>query len=40
MDQLFEFLEEYTDFIILGTLALMSFIMLWMVIERIIFSAK
>lgn len=37
MDQLFEFLEEYTDFIILGTLALMSFIMLWMVIERIIF---
>ncbi|MGR6980616.1 TonB-system energizer ExbB [Testudinibacter sp. P27/CKL/0425] len=37
MDQLFEFLEEYTDYIILGTLALMSFIMLWMVIERVIF---
>ncbi|MDG6894784.1 TonB-system energizer ExbB [Volucribacter amazonae] len=34
---LFEFLQNYIDYIILGLLALMSFIMLWAVIERFIF---
>lgn len=40
MDQLLGFLEHYTDYIILGILALMSFIMLWMVIERVIFFSQ
>ncbi|TCJ98352.1 outer membrane transport energization protein ExbB [Volucribacter psittacicida] len=34
---LFEFLQNYIDYIILGLLALMSFIMLWAVIERFAF---
>lgn len=34
---LFEFLQNYIDYIILGLLALMSFIMLWAVIERFMF---
>ncbi|MBE2898915.1 TonB-system energizer ExbB [Pasteurellaceae bacterium TAE3-ERU1] len=40
MQSLFEFLEQYTDYIILGTLALMSFIMVWKVIERVLFFAS
>lgn len=34
---LFEFLQNYIDYIILGLLALMSFVMVWAVIERFIF---
>lgn len=37
MPELFEFLQNYLDYIILGTLALMSFIMFWFVIERFLF---
>lgn len=37
MPQLFAFLHSYVDYIILGLLALMSFIMAWFVIERFIF---
>ncbi|MFC0322083.1 TonB-system energizer ExbB [Gallibacterium melopsittaci] len=40
MDSLFHFLEQYIDYIILGLLALMSFVMVWMVIERIFFLNK
>lgn len=34
---LVEFLQQYIDYIILGLLALMSFIMVWAVIERFMF---
>ena len=34
-----EFLKQYLDYFIFGTLGLMSFIMLWMVVERYIFYA-
>lgn len=37
MQNLFEFLENYSDYIIIGLLLLMSIIMLAMVIERFIF---
>lgn len=40
MNQLFEFLEHYTDFIILGLLGVLSIICVWKAIERIIFYAK
>lgn len=40
MQQLFSFLQNYTDYIILGTLAFMSFLMLWFSIERYIFLSK
>lgn len=35
-----EFLKQYLDYFIFGTLGLMSFIMLWMVVERYIFYAR
>ncbi|MGC7560788.1 TonB-system energizer ExbB [Pasteurella sp. PK-2025] len=37
MPQLFQFLQQYIDYIILGLLAFMSFIMVWFVIERFLF---
>lgn len=37
MTQLFHFLTDYIDHLIIGILGLMSFIMLWFVIERFIF---
>ncbi|MFZ7198955.1 TonB-system energizer ExbB [Avibacterium avium] len=40
MPQLFAFLQHYVDYIILGLLALMSFIMVWFVIERFIFLSR
>lgn len=40
MPQLFAFLHSYVDYIILGLLALMSFIMVWFVIERFIFLSR
>ncbi|TCP92152.1 outer membrane transport energization protein ExbB [Cricetibacter osteomyelitidis] len=39
-NRLFNFLQQYSDYIIIGILALMSFIMLWMVIERVIFLSR
>ncbi|MCK5726284.1 MAG: TonB-system energizer ExbB [Thiotrichaceae bacterium] len=35
-----EYLKEYLDYFIFGTLGFMSFIMLWMVVERYIFYAR
>ncbi|MFZ7316247.1 TonB-system energizer ExbB [Avibacterium avium] len=40
MPQLFAFLQHYVDYIILGLLGLMSFIMVWFVIERFIFLSR
>lgn len=40
MPALFHFLQQYIDYIILGLLAFMSFIMLWLVIDRFIFLNK
>ncbi|MFZ7255764.1 TonB-system energizer ExbB [Avibacterium avium] len=40
MPQLFSFLQHYVDYIILGLLGLMSFIMVWFVIERFIFLSR
>ena len=40
MPQLFEFLQQYSDYIIIGLLLLMSVIMLAMAIERFIFLSK
>ncbi|MBS6026138.1 transport protein ExbB [Haemophilus pittmaniae] len=40
MIQLIEFLQAYSDFIIIGLLLLMSIIMLAMVIERFIFFSR
>ena len=40
MPQLFEFLQQYSDYIIIGLLLFMSVIMLAMVIERFIFLSK
>lgn len=37
MDQLFQFLQNYVDYIILGLLTLMSVILVWKIIERSIF---
>lgn len=35
-----EYLKEYLDYFIFGTLGLMSFIMVWMVVERYVFYAR
>lgn len=40
MEQLFQFLQNYIDFIILGLLAIMSIVLVWKVIERIAFYSK
>ncbi|PJG85458.1 TonB-system energizer ExbB [Conservatibacter flavescens] len=40
MMSLFDFLQQYIDYIILGLLCFMSFIMLWAVVERFIFLGK
>ncbi|MCW9699322.1 MULTISPECIES: TonB-system energizer ExbB [unclassified Avibacterium] len=40
MPQLFAFLQHYIDYIILGLLGLMSFMMVWFVIERFIFLSR
>ncbi|NBH75225.1 TonB-system energizer ExbB [Rodentibacter pneumotropicus] len=40
MPQLFEFLQKYSDYIIIGLLFIMSVIMLAMVIERFIFLSR
>ncbi|OOF41261.1 MULTISPECIES: TonB-system energizer ExbB [Rodentibacter] len=40
MPQLFEFLQQYSDYIIIGLLFIMSVIMLTMVIERFIFLSR
>lgn len=40
MLQLFDFLQQYSDFIIIGLLLLMSVTMLAMVTERYIFYVK
>ncbi|MFU2080299.1 TonB-system energizer ExbB [Avibacterium endocarditidis] len=40
MPQLFAFLQHYVDYIILGLLGLMSFIMVWFVIERFLFLSR
>ncbi|MDH2927518.1 TonB-system energizer ExbB [Lonepinella koalarum] len=40
MPALFDFLKNYSDYIIIGLLGLMSFIMVWFVIERYIFLSK
>ncbi len=40
MPQLFQFLQQYIDYIILGLLAFMSFIMVWLVIERFLFLSR
>jgi biopolymer transport protein ExbB len=37
MDQLFQFLQQYIDYIILGLLALMSVVLFWKIIERVMF---
>lgn len=37
MEQLFQFLQHYIDYIILGLLALMSVILVWKIIERLMF---
>lgn len=40
MEQLFHFLQDYIDYIILGLLALMSLILFAKIIERILFYKK
>lgn len=40
MDNLLNILQNHIDYIILGLLALMSFIMVWFVIERFLFLNK
>lgn len=40
MDNLLNILQNHVDYIILGLLALMSFIMVWFVIERFLFLNK
>ncbi|OOF57134.1 TonB-system energizer ExbB [Rodentibacter genomosp. 2] len=40
MPQLFEFLQQYSDYIIIGLLFVMSVIMLAMVIERFMFLSR
>lgn len=37
MDQLFQFLQQYIDYIILGLLGLMSVILFWKIFERVMF---
>lgn len=40
MEQLFQFLQQYIDYIILGLLGLMSVVLFWKVIERVLFYKK
>lgn len=40
MSEFFTFLQHYIDYLILGLLGLMSFIMVWFVFERFIFLNK
>lgn len=40
MDQIFQFLEHYTDFVILGLLGVLSIICVWKAIERMMFYSK
>ena len=40
MPQIFDFLQKYSDYIIIGLLLFMSVLMLTMVIERFIFLAR
>lgn len=40
MENLLDILQNHVDYIILGLLALMSFIMVWFVIERFLFLSK
>lgn len=40
MPALFDFLKNYSDYIIIGLLGLMSFVMVWFVIERYAFFSK
>lgn len=40
MEQLFQFLQQYIDYIILGLLGLMSVVLLAKVVERILFYRK
>ena len=40
MPQIFDFLQKYSDYIIIGLLLVMSVLMLAMVIERFIFLAR
>lgn len=37
MEQLFQFLQSYIDYIILGLLAFMSIVLVWKIIERLMF---
>lgn len=37
MEQLFHFLQQYIDYIILGLLALMSVVLVWKIVERLMF---
>lgn len=37
MEQLFQFLQNYIDYIILGLLAFMSIVLVWKIIERFMF---
>ncbi|AWI49993.1 TonB-system energizer ExbB [Actinobacillus porcitonsillarum] len=37
MEQLFQFLQNYIDYIILGLLAFMSIVLVWKIIERLMF---
>jgi tonB-system energizer exbB len=40
MEQLFQFLQAYIDYIILGLLGLMSIILVWKIVERILFYSN
>lgn len=40
MEQFFVFLQQYIDYIILGLLGLMSVVLFWKVIERVLFYKK
>ncbi|MCK3658702.1 TonB-system energizer ExbB [Pasteurellaceae bacterium Pebbles2] len=40
MPALFDFLKDYSDYLIIGLLCVMSFIMVWFVIERYIFLGR
>ena len=40
MPQIFDFLQKYSDYIIIGLLIFMSVLMLTMVIERFMFLAR
>ncbi|MDO4430656.1 MAG: TonB-system energizer ExbB [Lonepinella koalarum] len=40
MERLLDILQDHVDYIILGLLAIMSFVMVWFVIERFLFLRK